>query len=55
MRDTYKPSFWSVDYVPVQDEDIDPMDSDEAMEDYIERRRKEFHDEWSEYLNGAYE
>lgn len=55
MRDTYKPGFWSVDYTPTQKDDIDPMDSDEAMEAYIERRRKEFRDEWDEYLTGAYE
>lgn len=55
MRDTYKPSFWSVDYALVEEEDIDPMESDEALEEYIERRRREFYDEWSEYQAKAYE
>lgn len=55
MRDTYKPSFWSVDYVLTQDEDIDPMESDEALEEYIERRRREFYNDWNEYQTKAYE
>ena len=55
MRDTYKPGFWSVDYAPAKEEDIDPMESDEALEEYIERRRREFHSEWSEYQVKAYE
>lgn len=54
MRDTYNPNFWSVDYAPAQ-EDIDPMESEEALEEYIERRRREFHDEWNEYQSKAYE
>ena len=50
MRDTYNPDFWSVDYGPGQEEDID-----EAMERYIERRRREFYKEWNEYQEKAYE
>lgn len=55
MRDTYKPGFWSVDYAPAKEEDIDPMENDEALEEYIERRRREFHDEWNEYQTKAYD
>ena len=55
MRDTYKPDFWSVDYAPGQEEDIDPVENDEAMERYIERRRREFYKEWNEYQTKAYE
>lgn len=55
MRDTYKPSFWSSDYVLTQEDDIDPMESDEALEEYIERRRHEFQDEWNEYQSKAYD
>ena len=49
MRDTYKPDFWSVDYTPGQEEDIDPVENDKAMERYIERRRREFYKEWLVY------
>ena len=55
MRDTYKPDFWSVDYGPGQEEDIDPVENDTAMERYIERRRREFYKEWNEYQEKAYE
>ena len=55
MRDTYKPDFWYVDYAPGQEEDIDPVENDEAMERYIERRRREFYKEWNEYQEKAYE
>lgn len=55
MRDTYKPGFWSVDYTPVQKESIDPMESDEALEEYIERRRMEFFSEWNEYIAEVWE
>lgn len=55
MRDTYKPGFWSVDYSPTLEDDIDPAESDEDLEEYIERRREEFHKEWNEYLSGACE
>lgn len=55
MRDTYKPSFWPMDYALATEEDIDPMESDEALEEYIERRRKEFHNEWNEYQTKAYD
>lgn len=54
MCDTYRFGFWSVDYAPTREEDIDPMESDEALEEYIERRRREFHKEWNEYLTKAY-
>lgn len=47
MRDTYQ--YWDVDYAPPQ-EDIDPMEDDEAMEEYIERRRLAFREEWFQYL-----
>lgn len=51
MRNNYQ--YWDVDYVPPQEEDIDPMESDETMEEYIERRRSEFHEEWFQYLDEA--
>lgn len=53
MRDTYKPGFWSVDYIYTQEEDIDPEEDDEALEEYIERRRIEFYKEWNAYLTEA--
>lgn len=40
---------------PGQEEDIDPVENDEAMERYIERRRREFYKEWNEYQEKAYE
>lgn len=49
MRDTYQ--YWDVDYAPPQEEDIDPMESDEDMAEYIERRRSEFYEEWFRYLD----
>lgn len=55
MHDTYKPGFWAADYVQSQQDDIDPMESDEALEAYIENRRREFYCEWAEYLDGAYD
>lgn len=54
MRDTYDHGFWPADYTRDQEEDIDPMESDEALEEYIERRRREFYKEWNEYLAKAY-
>lgn len=48
MRDTYQ--YRNTDYALFQEEDIDPMESDEAMEKYIERCRAEFHEEWFQYL-----
>lgn len=38
-----------------QCDNIDPMESDEALEEYIERRRREFHNDWNEYQTKAYE
>ncbi len=32
---------------------LDPMESDEALEEYIERRRREFYEAWYRYLEGA--
>lgn len=55
MRDTYKPNPWSSDYVPLQPDEADLDESDEAMEEYIERKRQEFYREWTEYLEGACE
>lgn len=54
MRDTYDHGFQSADYAPDQEEDIDPTESDGALEEYIERRRREFYKEWNEYLTKAY-
>lgn len=46
-----------IGYGPIDEEeletDIDPMESDEAMEEYIERRREEFREEWFRYLECA--
>lgn len=52
MRDTYR--YWESDYISLPEEDIDPMENDEAMEEYIERRRLEFYEEWFQYLDEAY-
>lgn len=49
MRDTYQ--YWGADYAPPREEYIDPMESDEATEEYIERHRLEFHEEWFQYLD----
>lgn len=38
-----------------QYDNIDPMENDEALEEYIERRRREFHNDWNEYQTKAYE
>lgn len=55
MHDTYNPVFWSVGYAPGHEEDIDPLENDEAMERYIEHRRREFYKEWNEYQEKTYE
>ncbi len=55
MSDTYNQNFWDADYVQPIDEEIDPLESDEAMEEYIERRRHEFYREWYKYLESACE
>lgn len=49
MRDKYQ--YWNADYTPNQEKDIDPMESDEAMEEYIERRWLAFREEWFQYLD----
>ncbi len=33
----------------------DPMENEKGIEEYIERRRREFHKEWYRYLAGACE
>lgn len=50
MSKTYEYTSWDRDYAPPKDEEIDPMESDDAMGEYIERRRMEFHEEWFQYL-----
>lgn len=49
MRDTYQ--YWDMGYTPPKSEDIDPMESDAAMEEYIEQCRSEFHEAWFLYLD----
>ena len=48
-----------IGYVSLDDkkqyDNIDPIESDEALEEYIERRRREFYREWNEYQTKAYE
>lgn len=50
MSNAYQFHSWDEGYASPIDEEIDPMENDEAMEEYIERRRVEFHDEWFQYI-----
>ena len=44
-----------IGYMALEDDEreieIDPMESDEAMEEYIERCRYAFREEWFQYLD----
>lgn len=50
-------NYMDVDYVCVQDEDdgVDLMNDDDAIEEYIERKRVEFYKEWALYLDEEYQ
>lgn len=50
MRNPYGHCYWDVDYPTPEDDAPDPMESDKAMEEYIERRRMEFCEEWFQYI-----
>lgn len=54
LKNTYIPFSWCIGYGPSGKEEEVPVDSDEAMESYIEQKRHEFHEEWHEYIKNSY-